>query len=449
MRIPTSPPPFTSTPLESGEGLASSMTIASLWIREGRWVTWDEVRHRSREAGLSAESVWWCTRALRETHLQPVGVVDDQGRAFRLAPTLLTLQEHLREIDLALGGSVSSGFEIGAADRDRVLLRSLTEEALRSSEIEGAVTTRARARAMLTSGAPPQSRDERMVVNTFRAMTFVQRHRDTPITVDHLRQLHLLVVEGTLDDPDDAGRFRSHDDDVRVVAEGSGEVVHTPPPAEELSARLEALLAFANARESSSSELPWLHPALRAIVVHFLLGWLHPFVDGNGRCARLLWYWVMLRNGYWLAEFLSLSEAIKARKVAYYRAFLDTECHGNDLTYFAVMHVKAVSDAIQRLRDRLERHRMRMNAVQEDLGTLRLNHRQKNLLLHALRHPGERYSFETHARHHGVVYATGRADLMDLAKRGLLPETLEGRTRIFVAPRDLQERIVRLQRETG
>jgi len=445
------PPPSALRPPEPVEALGEAITQASTWLREGRWLTWDAVDHGSRAAGLRPESVWWCTKMLRESQLHPTGLDDIRGRPFRWATSLVSLQAGLREVDLSLGGNVTGAHEIAGADRDQVVIRALTEEAFRSSEIEGAVTTRKRAQAIIASGDLPRDSSERMVLNNYRALRYVRERRAEPITLAHLLALHAILVEGTLPEGD-AGRLRTDDDDIHVVDAARNVVVHTPPPAALLPARLERLLAFANAPSEPSAGLPaapWVHPALRAIAVHFLFGWEHPFVDGNGRCARALWYWVMLRNGYWMAEFIAISEAIGARRAAYYQAFVDTEQDDNDLTYFLVMHLDAVTDAIARLRQRLERQRTRLRSLQRELGALPLNHRQKALLAHALRHPGERYRFDTHAHHHDVAYGTARSDLMELAARGLLPETREGRTRVFVAPADLAQRIAALRGGEG
>ena len=86
-----------------------------------------------------------------------------------------------------------------------------------------------------------------------------------------------------------------------------GTVLHTPPKAAELPRRMKALCDFANAEAPEG----FLHPALRAILLHFMLAYGHPFPDGNGRTARALFYWAMAHYGYWLMEYISISKIIK------------------------------------------------------------------------------------------------------------------------------------------
>jgi len=230
----------------------------------------------------------------------------------------------------------------------------------------------------------------------------------------------------------------------RVVVEDSyNEVLHTPPPAEELPSRMRAMCDFANGK----SPAYFLHPVVRAIALHFWLAYDHPFVDGNGRCARALFYWSMLRSGYWLCEFISISQSIRRAQVRYGRAFLYTETDDNDLTYFVLYHLDLIRKAIDELRGYLGR---KMAEIRETERLLRdtddFNHRQLALLSHALRHPDTGYTIASHQASHAVVYETARKDLFDLERAGLVAARKRGKTYYFYAVHDLQERMKRLRR---
>ncbi len=136
-------------------------------------------------------------------------------------------------------------------------------------------------------------------------------------------ELHRILTEGTLDDPTAAGRLQRPDEErIAVVDATDGSLIHTPPPATELPARLQALCDFANQGEDESDS--FIHPVVRAILLHFFLAYDHPFEDGNGRTARALFYWAMRTNGYWLAEYLSISRILREAPAQYSRAFLFT-----------------------------------------------------------------------------------------------------------------------------
>ena len=425
----------------TSEGGAKAHAAVTRWLHDGRWLSPSEVTHRAASVGVSPDVLRPVVRSMRRPLLRPTGFVDEGGRPFVIAAGADVVLRRLRTIDLKLGGLVGSGIAVGPHERDQMLKRSLEEEAIRSSEIEGAVTTRARARAILERKAPVRTPEEQMVRNGYLALAYVREHRDELITVERLMELHTIVTSGTMS-AEDVGRFRADGEDIHVFDYGRNQPVHVPPPAAGIEDRIAALLDFANRGEDDASG-PWLHPALRAIIVHFMIGWEHPFVDGNGRVARALWYWVMARSGYWLAEFLAISDAIMATRAQYYRAYVDSETDNNDLTYFALYHLQAIERAVATLEKRLAQHRDRLTRVQLSFGPLNLNHRQKQLLEHALRHPGADYRIDVHARHHDVAYATARADLRDLGERDLLVPTREGRRHVWLAPPDLTERIGR------
>ena len=197
------------------------------------------------------------------------------------------------------------------------------------------------------------------------------------------------MTHGTLDDDTGAGRLRHPDERIEVVDQRDGTVLHTPPPAGQLAERLDAMCAFANVADGNAG--PFLHPVLRSIILHFWLAYDHPFVDGNGRTARTLFYWSMLRHGYWLVEFLTISQIIRGAPAQYARAFLHTETDDNDLTYFVGYHLSVLDRALRALHEYVARKSAQQRHLESVVrGLTDLNHRQRALLGHALRHPNYR-----------------------------------------------------------
>ena len=185
-------------------------------------------------------------------------------------------------------------------------------------------------------------------------MREVREMKHQPLTAEAVLALHRAVTDGTLDDPAAAGRLQLPTEDRVEACDVGGHVLHRPPPAEQLPERLRAMVQFANAENGTRTTQGdhFLHPVIRAIMLHFWLAYDHPFADGNGRTARALFYWAMLRQGYWMFEFLSISRFLKAAHVQYAQAFLHAETDGNDATYFIVHQV----DTILRSLDALDRY---------------------------------------------------------------------------------------------
>jgi Fic family protein len=402
---------------------------------EDRYLHWDELRHRPPPQGLSHEQ-WWLAEKLSRRRT-PLPLLACDGQPFWCSQPPLLLQG-LHDIDRTAGtGVVGPEAVTSRSTRDRHRLSSLMEEAISSSQMEGAATTRDVAKAMIRSRRPPRDRSERMILNNFLTMQRIRELRDQPLTPQLVLDLHRLVSEDTLDDPADAGRLRRPGQDV-VVDDAYGTVFHVPPPADELPGRLEKLCRFAN----SETPTVFLHPVVRAIALHFWLAYDHPFCDGNGRTARALFYWAMLHQGYGLFEFISISSVINRARGQYERSFLLSESDDNDLTYFLLAQVKVIQQAIAGLHAYLERKAGEVGALQQRLeGIDGLNHRQLALLRHALRHAGFRYSVLSHQNSHGVSHQTARSDLQKLAGRGLLIPAKDGRREVFQVPEDLALRL--------
>lgn len=442
MRLPNRPP-RTGDVLK--EFASSPERTAALFNRrvgttvDGRYLHWDKLKHYVAPEGLNEREWWFAIKMARYAGCVTTPLKDSSGTPFwfNLAEPI---PERLHEIDLGAGGLIQMPERITTPEtKDRYYVSSLIEEAITSSQLEGAATTRQVAKQMLRTGRPPEDRSERMILNNYLTMQRIGELKKEPLTPELVFEIHRLVTEGTLDDPTAAGRLRRDDEPV-VVGDDYGTILHTPPAASSLTERLKTMCQFAN------GEIPeaFVAPAIRAIVLHFWLAYDHPFVDGNGRTARALFYWSMLRHKYWLWEFISISQIILKAPAKYERAFLYTETDENDLTYFILYHLEVMRRAVDKLHDYIRRKTEQLQALERELRIVEgLNHRQRALISHALRHPGYAYTVESHRRSHNVVYETARSDLLDLSGRGLLTKAKVGKTWRFIPVPDLEEKLAR------
>jgi Fic family protein len=260
------------------------------------------------------------------------------------------------------------------------------------------------------------------------------------LTPEAIIELQRILTDGTLDNPDAAGRLQRPDEErIAVVDRIDGTVLHTPPPAEQLPGRLRALCDFANERESPER---FIHPVVRAILLHFWLAYDHPFEDGNGRTARALFYWYMRTHGYWLVDYLSISRILRHAPGQYTRSFVLTETDERDTTYFVAYQLDVIERAVEQLHDYL---RQKIKDVRDVEALLKnsdtFNHRQFALLANALRVPDAIYTFQTHAASHGVTHETARTDLLALVEMGFLEQRRQGRRYTFTPPTDLAEQL--------
>jgi Fic family protein len=407
-----------------------------------KYLHWDKLRHLDPPGELSSEEWWWRIKVLeRGPGMRQLGLVDRKGVPFKYSLPDLLLRS-LHRVDQECSGTVAMD-EVVTSDRqarERYLVNSLMEEAIRSSQLEGATTSRRIAKELLRSGREPEDRSERMILNNYRALQFMRQEMGNVLTPESVLELHRIVTDKTLDDPSAAGRLqRPEEERVAVRDPDDNRRIHTPPPAKELPERLQRLCDFANEGEGSEQ---FIHPVIRAILLHFCLAYDHPFEDGNGRTARILFFWSMLSRGYWLVEYLSISRILRGAAAQYERAFLETETDEGDTTYFLISQLKVIEQAIKEMHEYLGRKSREIKQV-EDLihGGDGFNNRQLALLSNALRHPGRSYSFGSHSRVHRVTHETARADLSQLAERNLLTRRRVGREYAFDPAPNLAQRL--------
>lgn len=410
--------------------------------RSDRYLSWGELRYKNPPKGITNAEWWIGLKIQRLNGRRATPLTDKKGVPFTFSYTNMML-DLAHRIDLKAGGALQSdrGDLLSAAERNKYLLTSIVEESIMSSMLEGAVVTRSEAKELLRTHRKPVNEHERMVMNNYLTMQKILAWRHEELTPDKILALHRCMTDGTLRNPAKVGVLRAEEDDVRVETAIEGELIHTPPPAAELPARLQRLCDFANEKESPF----FLHPVVRAIILHFWLAYDHPFVDGNGRTARALFYWMMLREGFWAFEYISVSREIFSHSKRYYDAFLHTEEDDNDLNYFICDQLRTIEESITHLYEHLQ-HKVaeQQQFVNRIKDTAAVNHRQRALLVHILKHPEQGTNVSTYCNEHRVVRQTARTDLAQLVQMGLLRMQKVKREFVYYPVADLEQRLKEL-----
>jgi len=388
------------------------------------YIHWQDFRYKTVPHGLSLEVAWAYLKLGRIANKKVAPFTDktDTPFSYWIPDSLL---KALNEIDRLSGGTILTDQPGSLPSHEQYIISSLMEEAIASSQLEGAATTRKVAKEMLRTGRKPRNKSEQMIVNNWRTMLFIREHRSMKLTLETICEIHRRVTEETLKIPEEAGILRTRDD---IEVAYKDEIVHHPPKAATLEDRIEALCNFSN----HDDEENWIHPVIKAGMIHFWFAYDHPFTDGNGRTARALMYWYLLSRRYSLFEYLAISKYILRSPGQYVRAYLFTETDEGDLTYFLVYNMRAIALALRDLRKYLQRKQMEIARSNELLRRHRgLNSRQKALVYSAIREPDGFYTIEAHKNFHGIVYETARHDLLQLVEKGFLRKEKQGKEFVF------------------
>ncbi len=411
----------------TGAGASDFPDLLRIAQSQRSYQPWRKARYTAPD-GISPE-VWWSVLCLA----RQLTVIDPALTGVGGNPFLLSVTDEIRrllhEIDRKAPIAVTLGGTNGRDDlsnlRRTYLQGEQIAEAISSSQMEGAATTRNVAQEMLLSERPPRDEGERMIANNYATVRRLDAWCREPLSVDLLSRIHRTLTDGLLPETTQ-GRYRTTDD--IVVRDRYNKIVHQPPPATELPVRMAALIAFAN--QDAEARDTFLHPVLKAILLHTFLAYEHPFQDGNGRTARALFYWSLLRDGYWIAPYVSISRMLSKERAAYDEAYLDMETCHLDTTYCVLVNLRVFVRGLRKLYAFLEDKKAQTQRWRETLQD-QFNARQLDLLDHTLRHPNYQYVAVEHQRWHAISPNTARADLDGLEARGFLKRHQVGRLRYY------------------
>lgn len=449
MKLPLSPPCFETLFAKADNNKFYRLLNSNLGPTdgEGRYLHWDKLRHLQPPESCTSEDYWAILKFARTKLYKKLPFTSKSGEQFQFC-MIDNIYKDLHWIDQNAAGRIGMDKPVtNPHTRDTYLVGSLIEEAISSSQLEGASTTRNVAKEMLRQGRKPKDHSEQMIFNNYQAMQFIRDYKEEKLTPSMILQLHRLLTTATLDDANKEGQYRDASDDIHVVDATAAVLLHTPPEASELLVRIERLCQFANDLDGKE----FIHPVIRAIILHFMIGYDHPFVDGNGRTARTLFYWSMANQQYWLMEFISISRIIKQAPAQYGKAYLYTETDDNDLTYFIIHQLEVIKKAINALHEHLAQKAEELHSIEKRLdGSAlqgQLNHRQLAILRHALDHPNAIYNIKEHQAAHKITYQTARTDLLKLADQfKILSKRKYGNLFVFVAPPDLGQTLADVEK---
>ena len=397
------------------------------------YLYWDKVKYLAPK-GVRPEDLWAAVKIIRNSNMKRVQL-KDLTFSFMITEEM---QKTLHEFDMNLGGNLGTLNIVPEKDHTFYLVSSIMEEAIASSQMEGATTTRKVAKDMLRKGRKPSNKSQQMIFNNYQTIDYIINNKDKDFTLENLLEVHKRISSQTMNDVEDEGAFRKSDD-IYVMNEITGEVAHIPPSHRELNSLLKNMCDFAN----NETQEGFIHPIIKSIILHFMLAYIHPFSDGNGRTARSLVYWYLIKQGYWLMQYLSISRIIYKSKPAYEKSFLYTESDDLDLTYFIQYNLKAMNDAFKELKMYLQRKINDAESMHILYNVKDVNERQAKILKILKDLPMSIFTATEISTRFGVDIKTARKDLQCLVDLGFMEtRKMAGSKSIgYIRCKDFEERI--------
>ena len=402
---------------------------------QGRYLYWDEFKYRIDKSD-DKKIAWWATKLARFSKMKLIQYEDKNGQMFSFCMPD-SLQAKLHKISrLSAQGIVPHN----SIKRNYLISSLLMEEAISSSQLEGASTTRRVAKDMLSSGRKPKNDDELMILNNYLLMQEVKRTKNEDLTIDMILSYHKIATRENINNGNIAGSFRKNND---IVITDGFDVVHEPPCFKEIENRLNIVCSFANMNHLGEDGNIFIHPIVKAIMLHFMIGYEHPFSDGNGRTARAIFYWYMLKNGFDYFEYVSISKLLKNAPTQYGKSFLYSETDDNDLTYFIFYQVDIIIRAIDELLNYLQDKSKEFEEVTQLLSTSKignnLNFIQKDIVKKAIKNPGRIFTSKEIMLDYDKTANTARKYLNELVDYKILATIKNGNTKGYIAPANIRE----------
>ena len=378
------------------------------------YLYWDKIKFKKLPLELENHLELWflikINRSLKESIL-----LSEENKYFRFwKPDFLN--EILHKLDLSLWWNFFN-INLNENERKKFLQNWIIEEAISSSQLEGAMTTSKDAKNMIKFEKKPKTKDEIMILNNYKAMKFIKNDiKDEFLTKDILLEIQTILTKWILEE-EKIWRFRKNSDKIVVQNNITWEVFHKTPNEEFLLKEIESFLKYANDEEKTKD---FTHPFIKACILHFWIWYLHPFCDWNGRTARAIFYWYLLKKWYWGFSYIPLSRIIKETKNKYEKAYLYSEQDDYDLTYFIVYLANATSRALVEFNEYVNKKREAKKENILNLNHLWLNDRQNNLIIYFLHNKNDYTTITIHKNYYWIERRTAEKDLKKLLEKWFL-----------------------------
>ncbi len=338
--------------------------------------------------------------------------------------TLLPHVSKVRDLQGRLIGRMEGmGFEL----REEAVLETLTEDIVRTSEIEGELlkpeevrSSVARRLGMEISGLPNASRDVEGVVEMMLDAT--QKYKDA-LNKDRICGWHAALFPTGRSGlyKISVGDWRGEEGGPMQVVSGpmGREKVHyTAPEATRLEQEMNRFMEWFNTDKS-------MEPVIKSAIAHLWFVSIHPFDDGNGRIARAIADSQLARADRTNQRFYSMSAQIMKSKKGYYDILESTQKGSMDVSQWLVWYFERLTEALEVTEEVLSKILVKAK-FWELHKTTQFNERQVEMINKLQGDFVGKLHSSKWAKMMKVHRDTALRDIQDLVEKGILLDSGEG-----------------------
>jgi Fic family protein len=260
--------------------------------------------------------------------------------------------------------------------------------------------------------------DEKELLNYKKAMDFIAKYIgiDDPIAEGIIRELHKVTVKGVRGEKADPGNYRKIQN--YVVNSLTREIIYTPPGPLEVPHLMREFVDWINRVEDVS-------PVLTAGIAQFQFVHIHPFIDGNGRTARLLSTLILYKTGYDFKRLFSISEYYDKDRPGYYKAIQTVRNNDMDMTVWLEYFVTGLRSQMEEIQEKGKQIIKQDTALQK-IKRAGLNARQEKAIKYLLRKGS--ISVNEYQSAVSCIRRTAQRDLDNLMEKGIIRTVAKSQT---------------------
>ena len=290
--------------------------------------------------------------------------------------------------------------------------KALILESHHSTHIEGTALSLEQAKSILEGKKIKgvNRDDEKELLNYKKAMDFLSKYlgKDDPVSEGVVREIHKVLVKGVRGENADPGNYRKIQN--YVVNSRTREIIYTPPGPLDVPHLMREFTEWINQTKDVS-------PVLLAGIAQFQFVHIHPFIDGNGRTARLLSTLILYKTGYDFKRLFTISEYYDQDRPAYYQAIQSVRNNNMDMTAWLEYFVDGLRSQMEEIQEKGKKIIISEKLV-KGLASHNLNLRQEKIVRFLV--INERIDNDQCQKICGSIRRTATRDLASLVEKGLL-----------------------------